>query len=278
MKQPVIAGIRFLRRLDPWLFVVSLILGLYLAAGNILRAAKWPKDEVWLPWEPLFIGLLAGAIWVPIYAFIKAADARLEKQERLRVEADESLASVKRDLDLLCRQTLVAITDRCDKALASDIAASIWLCNADRTFEVVAEFYLPYKRPVTGVIWTKGKGVAGMAWESNEDLRIDLVPLQEKQAELGDATFDRLPTDERLGMTALEVRQSNDYKGVCALRIIDRQSAAPDLLGFLVIDYAGDDEFNCVSEASEKRPVSTYLGSATAIMSDNHEILRSGKR
>jgi hypothetical protein len=161
-----------------------------------------------------------------------------------------------------------AVGEACHKVEINDLAAHVWLCRDDGTFDRKAFFTLPEQRKSSGIVWCRGKGVAGMAWEGNEDLRSDLRRLHADLDKLGQEGFDQLPAKARHGLIAAEINSSRQYTGVCAMRLFSRD---PDrtLLGVFIIDYMGATEFDCVAKASTKRPISTYLAGCEDILSSN---------
>jgi hypothetical protein len=57
-----------LKSVEVPLFVITFLLGAYLAVGNIFDAANVPHKSTWTPWSAWFVLLLVAAVWVPIYA------------------------------------------------------------------------------------------------------------------------------------------------------------------------------------------------------------------
>ncbi|HEX2233709.1 MAG TPA: hypothetical protein VHG69_10135 [Thermoleophilaceae bacterium] len=255
-----------LKRAEVALYVVTAVLGLYLAGGNAMRGAKWPDEATWQPWTVWFCALVAAALYVPLYALYKAIDAHFEESDKEAAEAEKAKAATDADLQLICQRVVSAVSEACPAVAINDLAAHVWLCRDDGSFDRRAFFTLPEKRKSSGIVWRKGRGVAGMAWEGNEDLRSDLRPLHDKLADLGAAGFDELPAKERHGLTAAEVRSSRQYTGVCAMRLFS-QDETRRLLGIFIIDYMGRGEFDCVAEASRRRPISTYLAGCEEILS-----------
>jgi hypothetical protein len=146
------------------------------------------------------------------------------------------------------------------------LAACVWICRDDDTFDEVARFYLPYERPALGVRWHKGKGVAGWGWATNEDLFSDLRPLIAK-LELGAEAFDRLPESVRFGLSAAELKSTQEYTGVVAIRLFSTDGKAR-LLGMLILDYVGTEGFECIREQAQKWPVKNYTGGCARILTE----------
>ena len=243
------------------LFVITFLLGVYLAVGNILDAANVPNKSTWTPWRVWFVLLLVAAVWVPLYALYQTVEARLQSSEKRHTRAVALLART-------CQQIVEAISTACPAVAVSDLAACVWSCQAGDTFKELARFYLPQDRPPTGVEWRKGKGVAGRAWADDEDLRSNLQPLIALLEKIGRDAFDALAPGERFGLSAAELLSTRQYTGICAIRLFSTD-AKPRLLGMLVLDYAGSEHFDCVAEQAVGRAVRGYAGVCATVMTES---------
>lgn len=249
-----------LKSVEVPLFVITFLLGAYLAVGNILDAANVPNKTTWTPWSVWFVLLLVAAVWVPLYALYQTVEARLQSREKLDTQA-------RRDLALTCQQIVCAIADACATVAVNDLAACVWKCRDDDGFDEIARFYLPHHRPRTGVTWHKGKGVAGWAWAENKNVCADLRPLIARLDNIGATAFDALPPTERLGLSAAELDGTRQYKWIYALRLFSTD-ATPRLLGMLILDYVGNQGFECLAAQAELRPVTTYRGACAKLLTD----------
>jgi hypothetical protein len=244
----------------PYVAAVALVLAVYLAIANVLRAAKWPHESTWAVGTVWFWAILVAAVFVPLFAFYKALDAYFEKRDKEVSEESQAKLQLTEDLRLLCQQTVAAIADQCKGVEVNDIAVQIWLTRPDDIFDRITRFFLPQERRSSGIEWRKGHGIAGTAWQIDDDLYSDLRPLRRKLGRLGSRKFNALPAQERYGMTSKEVKASR-YTGICAIRIFSEAPGQP-LLGFFIVDYVGTTGFDCVADSLAKRPVDTYIGGA----------------
>jgi hypothetical protein len=252
------ASLGWLKRHELIVFGVTVVAGIYLAGANVLRGAKVPSEAFWAPWSGWFIAM-ACAVYVPIYAFYKALDARHESRERAQAEGQGRALKLDRDLEACCQQVVSLIARDCPNVPINQIAVSVWLCRDDNLFDRRAMFFLPKKRRRSGVKWRRGKGIAGVAWARDEDLAVDLGPLIRRRKALGRQRFNRLPLSERYGMTYREVRDSEVYSGIVALRLRSTDDD-PRILGMLVIDDMGSQDFNCVSNVAAGPDASRLIG------------------
>jgi hypothetical protein len=259
------------KRAELPLYFLTAALAAYLAAANILRAAKWPDEETWAPGRVWFWAIVAAAVYVPIYALYKALDAHFERLDKQAAETSEAELQLLRDLKLLCQQAVAAIADACKGVEVNDLAIQVWLTRPDGSFRRTVRFYLPEERKSSGIEWHRGHGVAGTAWAADEDLYADLRPLKAKLRRLGPRKFNRLPPEERFGMRAKEVRGSR-YTGICAVRLFSLAEGEP-LRGIFIVDYVGTTDFACVADSLSERPVTTYIAGCERLLTDGPDII-----
>ena len=250
---------RLLHAVEVPLVLVTFVTGVYLAVGTVLLAAAVPHKRTWEPWTPWFVALLVCAVWVPLYALYQTIEARLQAGEARR-QADAQLRTQTRsDLAVACQRIVSTIVDACPKVDVNDLAACVWAVRDDGGFDEVARFYLPIHRPAGPVPWRKGKGVAGWAWEVDEDLFADLGTLA-KTLDKGDpAAFDALPAAKRFGLSAAEFAGTRKYTGVAAIRLFSTDGKST-LLGMLILDYVGDGDFACIKATAQSRRVTPLTG------------------
>lgn len=248
-----------LKSVEVPLFVITFLLGAYLAVGNIFDAANVPDKTTWRPWSVWFVLLLVAAVWVPLYALYQTVEARLQSSEKRQTR---ELAVLERT----CRQIVTVIAEECPTVAVNQLAACVWRCRADNCFEELARFYLPQDRPRTGVEWAKGKGVAGWAWAIEDNLRADLRPLIARLDEIGPAAFDKLEPQKRYGLSAAELQSTREYTGICAIRLFSTDAKPRRLLGMLVLDYTGGQGFECVAAQAIKGAVKRYAGTCAKVL------------
>jgi hypothetical protein len=209
--------------------------------------------------------MVVAAVFVPVYGFLKTLDARGLEEEAAERE-------LKDELDLLCQQAVSVIADRCSSASANDLAVQVWICRPDGLFDRFALFMLPEARPHSGVVWRKGKGIAGTAWARRTEGGADLGRLKSQLDTLGDTAFDRLLEDERYGMSAAEVRKTSHYAGIYAIPLFALDDPETTL-GVFVIDYTGDDGFGCVEACAKERPVQLHAAVCEEVLTEARSIL-----
>jgi len=260
-----------IKRHDLFVNVVTAVLAIYLAAGNILSGVGVPSEAFWSPWKAPFIGLLVAAIYVPIYGLYRALDAHYEAQDREEAEAEKKAAERQQDLNIYCQQAAAAILGRCPQTAINELAVQVWLCRKDGGFDHRARFYLPHYNKVSGVEWRKGKGVAGTAWIRMTPVAADLAALRTKWEAMGEKAFGELPADERFGMTYKEVQASSDSRGAVAIPLFSTESSpagsSRTILGIFLVDYTAEDGgFPCIKSAVNDWSVRSILGACETVL------------
>lgn len=236
--------VRTYRSIETWVNCVACVLALYLAGANILRAAKWPNEATWQPWTASFVALLVAALFVPLFALLKYFDAKQEKRDKQAAEETVEQRVLDADMARLCQEIAAALARACHGLSLDKVAVQVWLCDEKSgKFDRRWRFFLPFDRVASGIVWRKGLGIAGMAWALNRDLAVQITTLKA----LSRAEFEQLEPHDRYGMS-YDQFQSSAYTGIIAARLYDHK-AGDTLLGMLVIDYTGDDGFDCLSTA-----------------------------
>lgn len=255
-------AVRIYRSVESLVNCAACVLAVYLAAANVLRAAKWPDEETWQPWTAWFVGLLVAALFVPLFALLKYFDANQEKRDKQAAQETVQQRELDADMARLCQEIAAALARVCQGLSLDKVAVQVWLCNEKSgAFDRRWQFFLPFDRVASGIVWRKGLGVAGTAWALNRDLAVQVTALKQ----LAQAEFEQLPVDDRYGMS-YDQFQSSAYTGIIAVRLYDHK-AGDTLLGMLVIDYTGTTHFDCLSAAMSDPAVSKTVGACARLLS-----------
>jgi hypothetical protein len=235
------------RSIETGVNCAACLLALYLAGANVLRAAKWPNEAAWLPWTAWFVVLLVAALFVPLFALLKYFDAAQEKRDKQAAEKTVEHRVLDADMARLCQEIAAALARACHGLSLDKVAVQVWLCDeTSGKFDRRWRFFLPFDRVASGIAWRKGLGIAGTAWAINADLAVSITTLKQLSRE----AFETLAPNDRYGMS-YDQFQSSAYTGIIAARLYDHRTA-DTLLGMLVIDYTGEDGFDCLSTAMSK--------------------------
>ncbi len=227
------AVIRWLQRLDLGLNLVAAALGSYLVIATSLKGANWPSETFWSPSHGWFIAMLFAAFYVPLFAFYKYAS------ERFAVAAAD-LTVAEADLALMCQQIALRLLRHRPGLDLDRVAVQVWLCDeGSGSFMRHSRFFLPEHRPLSGVAWRKGVGVAGAVWaQEKNSMSIDLRRLQAVRSTMSEGAFNERPAADRLGMTWRDFENTKRYSWVWATRLLSERKQG-HVLGVLIVDYTG---------------------------------------
>lgn len=186
---------------------------------------------------------MVAAIVVPAFALLKSFDAQEQKRTAEEYELDSDMAR-------LCQELAAALSHECADLRLDAVAVQVWLCDEQSgAFDRRWRFFLPFHRNASGIVWRRGIGVAGTAWEMGQNLMVSLTPLRTLSRE----EFERLPKHERYGMSFEQFRNASAYTGIIAVRLYSHDTG-DRLLGMLVIDYTGEGSFDCIKQSFEGSP------------------------
>jgi hypothetical protein len=138
-----------------------------------------------------------------------------------------------------CRRSIVPISDALPDVSLRKLGVHIWLVRRKKDrLERLVKYTMELERQPTPMVWSRGKGMIGLAWDHDERVARDLsVPVE--LAENPDA-FAQLAPDERLGMTDAEWRRARRYRVVLAvpLHAPAADDVPPLVIGVFSVDCA----------------------------------------
>ncbi len=220
------------------------------------------ERHAWQPWTGWFIALLFSAVVVPFFALLKYFDAKQERLDKQEAEKTVEQRQLDADMARFCQQIAAALARACRGLSLDTVAVQVWLCDElSGQFDRRWRFFLPFDRLASGIVWRKGLGIAGTAWAQDRDLAVPIKALKK----LALAQFEELPDGAGYGMTYEQI-QSSAYTGIIAVRLYS-QETGETLLGMLVIDYTGHDQWDCLSKAMDHPEVSETAGACARRLS-----------
>lgn len=242
--------------------VLGAVVAVYAAAGMFLLGAKVPSERFWQPWRWPFILLLVAIVLVPLFALYQYFAKRNAEHERNRARLDT-------DMTIHCQQLAASLAHECPQVSLDDLAISIWLCRSDGEFDRRYRFFLPYDRQASGVHWRRGVGVAGQAWEQQQKLAVDLMEFNTKRGAIDPSRFDALPAKARYGMAYHDFDRTSFFTGVIATPLFaPHRAPGADPLAVVVVDYSGQQHFDCLKQAMLKTEIRQVIGAAARTLVD----------
>jgi hypothetical protein len=182
-----------------------------------------------------------------------------------------------RDFEDCCRLAVFHVHRVCPAIPIDQLGAHVWLVRGKRLswkgsvtpphLRTEALFTM-LGRPSSPIVWTSGKGAIGTAWRDKEPLLVDLSEeVWDWARQRRDPAFNELPLQDRLGMSAGEVRRSARYRAIGAFPLV--APGSDKVLGVFSVDCSEAGVFECVERALiDNTGFSDVLGTCEALFSD----------
>lgn len=221
----------------PWLQGAALAVAALLLLGirDEIPAGFWRPEDGPLHWWSVMLlvaaTLTAGgaAFFGPIQRALRTQDAAvraadLERAERMRA-----------GLRIAFRRIAASTTTHewTDFGLAAYVVARP-ADSAVPIMQQVASVSFVSRSP-TGIVWTRGKGVVGRCWETEQDEAINLASHRVRQAIRSRSAWNGLPEAIRMQLTFDEIRSVNGYGAVVAVPIVSSDPFDRRVLGVLSV-------------------------------------------
>jgi hypothetical protein len=240
---------RWLGRRFAWVSAYSDIFALLFgAAAAVLAAAhsaNLPSANAWASHHLLpLVQIGAVALWLITQAGRVVASRRGKRNQ---------------ELEDACRAVAAFVDERCPGLPLSEVGVHIWQVSVfGRHLRRAGTFLLIGNRARSGIRWTRGKGVVGLAWEEE---RVVMKDLEEVRARARTADqYAELPASDRLGLTWDEFRKTPRYRAVYARPLFSRDGRSPVVKGVIAIDLLCEGHFDELARATEGSGFDGVLG------------------
>lgn len=229
--------------------LVALVLVATTSGLALARSADFPEVSAWSRGHPLPAIQIAAVV---LLVLVQAGTvARVRRSQR------------NRELEDACREVAAYVDEQCPALPLRDVGIHIWnvagppfASHLRRT----GTFLLVGNRARSGVRWTPGKGVVGLAWQRRAMV---IRNLEEIRSVAGtEEAFSALPSDDRLGLSWEEFVRTRRYRAVCANPLYSRRDtgATPALCGVLTIDVLRSGHFDELRSAIEGTRFDSIVG------------------
>jgi hypothetical protein len=236
------------RRLSPFLrpgvLVVGVIAGIYAVAA-LLKLQDVPSADAWTGKHPLNLVLMVSGGVTAVFGFLVfyGYTRTLKINER-----DEDLENACKSAWLLTVRELALSRDDMDK-----LGAHVWAVRGlpgARYLVRRAQFTLE-PRKITRVVWRKGTGAIGTAWDKNHAIVANVENLEKIAPD--EAAFCQLDRLLRYGLTWSEFEKARHYRSILAIPLETR----PDhVAGCFSLDLALDGHADALDTLSGHEKIS----------------------
>lgn len=168
-----------------------------------------------------------------------------------------------RELEDACREVAAYMDEQCPALPLREVGIHIWTVAGPpfaKHLRRSGGFLLVGTRARSGIRWSKGKGVVGVAWRKKAKLIRDLDAVHRRAA--SSELFDALPGEDQFGLSWDEFSRTKRYRVVCANPLYGRENtgATPTVRGVLAIDVLKGGHFGEVEAATEGSRFDSVVG------------------
>jgi hypothetical protein len=229
--------------------VVALLLTAAATGLAAAHSSNLPDATAWTAGHPLPVAqVLAVAMLVLAQVGVVARDRGQRRN---------------RELEDACREVAAYVDEQCPGLLLREVGVHIWTVAGTpfgRHLRRSGSFLLTGTRARSGIRWTQGRGVVGLAWRLKTRVIRDLE--RTRKAARSEQTFTALAAEDRLGLTWEEFVRTRQYEAVFAHPLFSRRetSAAPNVRGILTIDLTCTGHFEELRSAVDSSGFAPIVG------------------
>jgi len=179
----------------------------------LLRGGHVPSRDFWRDKEAVVV---VAALTLGSSAFAQAVGSyRRERGLAFELEVQDVLKATQ------IRLVETAALDWKDVGLHAFMVRRKWPRPWQPVLVRAGRWRLHSTPPVTGVRWTKGKGVIGLCWARMQDVGVDLTKdWGDPAQEMSEDEWHALPAERRYGLTYPEYQRVHNYGAIVASPLI----------------------------------------------------------
>jgi hypothetical protein len=236
-----------------WLGSFADIIALALVAATtglaLAHSADFPSENAWSSGHILPPAQIAAVVLLVVAQISVVLRARRKQRNR--------------ELEDACREVAACIDEQCPSLPLREVGVHIWEVAGlpfARHLRRSGSFLLLSNRARSGIRWTKGKGVVGVAWQKERRIIKDIEAIRTNAT--SEESYAALPEDERLGLSWEEFVKTPRYQIVRANPLYNRgnSNAKPTVRGVVAVDVAQSGHFEEVNKATESRKFASVIG------------------
>jgi hypothetical protein len=221
---------------------------LLLSGGLALaHSDEWPSGDAWSKGHPLLLAQLLVFVLLGLTQLAILISGRRGERNK--------------GLEESCQLVAAYIDERCANVQLRNVGVHIWTTAGPpfaRYLRRSSSFLLAGDRERSGIIWVKGKGVVGAAWEDGVTVTRDIDAVRAKASTL--AAYEALSIEETMNLTWEEFRRTPHYRAVSAIPLYRRAGGGSQLRGILAIDFLEPDHFREMESAVNDPAFASVIG------------------
>jgi hypothetical protein len=210
-------------------------------AGDLPSAHAWSRDH-FLIYAQFGVLILLGVTQLAVLI--------TERRSRRNKELEDA-----------CQLVAAYVDDHCPGVRLRDVGIHIWTTAGPpfaRHLRRSGSFLLAGERERSGIVWVKGKGVVGAAWEESRRITRDIDAIRDKAGSR--AADEELGPTDTMNLSWEEFRKTPRYNAISGSPLYRRTGDGSQIRGILAIDFLEGGHFEELTQATESSEFADVVG------------------
>lgn len=180
---------------------------------------------------------------------------------QLAVMISDRRSARNRKLEDACQLVAAFIDERCPNVPLREVGVHIWTTAGPpfaRYLRRSGSFLLAGERERSGIVWIKGKGVVGAAWEQGRRITRDIDEIRQKATSR--AAYEQLSAADRMELGWDEFRKTPRYSAISGSPLYRRTGDGSLIRGIVAIDFLVGGHFHELLDATNNSEFADVIG------------------
>lgn len=231
----------------PYADIAVFIYALFSAGLAFAHSSEFPSANAWSKGHPLL--------------FIQFGFFALLGLTQLAVLIWERRSRRNQELQAACQSVAAFVDEHCPNVRLREVGVHIWTVGGPpfaRYLRRSGSFLLAGERERSGIVWTRGKGVVGAAWEEGRRITRDIDAIRERA--ISKVAYDSLPAEDTMGLSWSEFQKTPRYSAVSGSPLFRRTGDVSKVRGVVAIDFLERGHFEELVSATENPGFADVIG------------------
>jgi hypothetical protein len=220
----------------PWADVAAFVYLLLSGGLALAHSAEWPSAHAWSKGHILPVAQLIAFALLGLTQLAILVSGRRAQRNQSREDA--------------CQLVAAYIDEHCPGVQLRNVGVHLWTVAGPpfaRYLRRSSTFLLVEERERSGIVWVKGKGVVGTAWEEGVTVTRDIDAIRGKAVSRD--VYDRLGPEDTMNLSWEEFRRTPYYRAVSGIPLYRRGGAASGVRGVVAVDFLEPGHFGELESA-----------------------------
>lgn len=180
---------------------------------------------------------------------------------QLAVMVSDRRSRRNKELEDACQLVAAFIDEQCPNVRLREVGVHIWTTAGPpfaRYLKRSGSFLLAGDRERSGIVWAKGKGVVGAAWEQRRRITRDIDEIRYKAT--SQAAYEGLPAVDRMELSWDEFRKTPRYSAISGSPLYRRNGDGSLIRGIVAIDFLEGGHFDELLKATNSPEFADVIG------------------